>query len=128
MSLSDCDNNDLCLARTISWLSNTQWIYTKALPTFINGSCKYQSASAQCIMLAQCSQTYFMVCTAREFLEGRGKDQIWGSFFRFYAYCEMISIKMVFVRFWGERAADALDACAYTNFPEKKLFYKIMVL
>jgi len=39
--LSDCDNNELCLGRTISWSPHTHWIYTKALPTFINGSCKY---------------------------------------------------------------------------------------
>jgi len=41
LSLSDCDNNDLCLDRTISWSPNTQWIYSKGLPTFIKESRKY---------------------------------------------------------------------------------------
>jgi len=40
MLLSDCDVNDLCLARTISWSPGTQWVNTKDLPTFINGTCK----------------------------------------------------------------------------------------
>ena len=40
---SECDSNDLCLGKTVSWSSNTQWIYTKALPDFIKATSKYDS-------------------------------------------------------------------------------------
>ena len=40
---SDCDSNDLCLGKTVSWSSNTQWIYAKALPDFIKATSKYDS-------------------------------------------------------------------------------------
>ena len=41
LSLLDCDNNDLCLGRTVSWSSNSHWIYTKGLPTIIDKSRTY---------------------------------------------------------------------------------------